>query len=359
MGFESLHRPFKLGLFGWIMISLAYLAFADMPGFFISGMRASVLVSDLGGTPAAVCEIQGSGYTSPFRGQEVLTRGVVYADAETLKLKGFYLQEEGCDNDPSTSDGIFVYTGSQEGSPRSGDLIEVRGVVQEYHGQTEILAAPDQLTILYNANPLPPAVALNPPLDGQAVMYLESLEGMHVRVEKARVVGPTDAMGETFVLPAAMEVERVFDDDLQVREAILAVSDQGYFRLSTPAKVADHLVNLQGALDGSGEMFRLHPLSQPMLEPGDLPIETGAPSDSLGFTLATFNLANLFDSVDDPLTDDTVLSAAEYQRRLEKRALAIHDILAEPDLLVLQEAENLAVLQALVNRPEIEVNYGI
>jgi hypothetical protein len=90
-----------------------------------------------------------------------------------------------------------------------------------------------------------------------------------------------------------------------------------------------------------------------------MPPEPGVVPGSRGFSLATFNLGNLFDYLDDPLTEDTVLTAAEYQRRLEKRALAIHDILAEPDILVVQEAENKSVLQALVNRPEIEADYGI
>jgi hypothetical protein len=70
-------------------------------------------------------------------------------------------------------------------------------------------------------------------------------------------------------------------------------------------------------------------------------------------------LANLFDTFDDPLTDDPILSTSEFQRRLEKHALTIHDRLDEPDILAIQEAENLAVLQALAAHPDIEAEYEI
>jgi hypothetical protein len=61
------------------------------------------------------------------------------------------------------------------------------------------------------------------------------------------------------------------------------------------------------------------------------------------FSIATFNLGNLYETYDDPLTDDDILSAAEYQRRLNKRALTIHEKLNEPKIITLQEAEEIFV----------------
>jgi predicted extracellular nuclease len=54
-----------------------------------------------------------------------------------------------------------------------------------------------------------------------------------------------------------------------------------------------------------------------------------------------------------------VLSGPEYHRRLEKRAWAIHEALGEPAILAVQEAENLNVLAALVDRPEIQADYHV
>jgi predicted extracellular nuclease len=85
---------------------------------------------------------------------------------------------------------------------------------------------------------------------------------------------------------------------------------------------------------------------------------TSGPAQS-GFSIAAFNLANLFDTTDDPDTQDTVFSASEYQRRLQKRALAIHEALGEPEIVAVQEVENQAVLQALLARPEILSDYSI
>jgi hypothetical protein len=90
-----------------------------------------------------------------------------------------------------------------------------------------------------------------------------------------------------------------------------------------------------------------------------LDTSTGCLIDNTQISVSTFNLANLFDTHDDLEKDDQVLSMAEYQRRIHKRALAIHDVLCEPDILAIQEVENLDILQELVSQSEILGEYGI
>jgi predicted extracellular nuclease len=82
-----------------------------------------------------------------------------------------------------------------------------------------------------------------------------------------------------------------------------------------------------------------------------------APSSSGSFSMATFNLAELFDTLDDPSREDQVLSSSEYERRLQKRALVISQELQHPAVLALQEVENEIVLRDLLDRPEIQVGY--
>src|SRR5215510_2184003 len=62
----------------------------------------------------AIHDIQGSGSVSPFVGQAVTTTGVVTA----IKSNGFFLQtpDAQIDNDPKTSEGIFVFTSSAPAS---------------------------------------------------------------------------------------------------------------------------------------------------------------------------------------------------------------------------------------------------
>ena len=62
-------------------------------------------------------------------------------------------------------------------------------------------------------------------------------------------------------------------------------------------------------------------------------------------TIGSLNLFRLFDDVDDG--GETVVTTAEYQRRLDKFARYVLDVLGAPDVLGVQEAEKLGVLQDL------------
>jgi predicted extracellular nuclease len=66
---------------------------------------------------------------------------------------------------------------------------------------------------------------------------------------------------------------------------------------------------------------------------------------------------NLFDTVDEPGKNDPRVSAAALELKLSRLARAIHDFLDEPALLAVQEVENLKLLEALAERPEIRAPY--
>ncbi len=118
----------------------------DTPGF--------TNVSDNGGGPAVdvlISEIQGNNSNqqsnipgsgahddrSPLEGQSVTIQGIVtgvYPD-----LDGFFMQEEDTDNDPdpTTSEGIFIFVGSDP-TVGVGNLVSVTGAVDEFFGMTQI-----------------------------------------------------------------------------------------------------------------------------------------------------------------------------------------------------------------------------
>jgi len=82
---------------------------------------------------------------SPYKGQTVVTRGVVTAVAS----KGFFIQ-----NGTGAWDGIYVYLGSSPGV-NVGDLVEVKGYVKEYYGLTELSVNPsygDYVSVLGTAS---------------------------------------------------------------------------------------------------------------------------------------------------------------------------------------------------------------
>jgi predicted extracellular nuclease len=335
---------------------------------FNTGFHRTIASGDNSLALTSICKIQGDGFQSPYEGRSIRTQGIVYADFDDSTTRGFFIQDENCDGNPETSDGVFIYLAERVEVVDEGDLVEVAGEIQEYFGMTEVIANAGDVAVLSTNNPLPIPVELSPPFDNpQTWLYFEALESMHVKLDDAAVVGPTDGSNETWVVRTDLALPRIYPDDPLGTGEIVCLDDEGIYQVEPQAKVGDRLLELQGALDYAVGVYRMQLTQYPTLIPGTIPSlvhspprsEIDAPLPLKTFSVATFNLGNMFDAVDDPLTDDDVLSAAEYQRRLNKRALAIHDRLNEPEIIAIQEAENQSVLEELILRPEIIANYGI
>lgn len=303
-----------------------------------------------------ICEIQGTGFTANHLGETVRVRGIVFADLDQTGQKGLFIQEPNCDNRAYTSDGIYIYLGQRVDVAAVGDRVQVIGVVQEYYGMTEIVAAPQDVAVLSSGNPLPPAEELNPPFaNNSAAYYFENREAMHVQLGQGRVVGPTDSDERAWLARADLGIERVPYGDPAGTGEVICVGDTGLYAITPPIKVGDQVSGLIGALQYRFGAYCLALTAAPQVQAAPLP--PPEPDPAVGLRIATLNLHDLFDTHDDPATQDEVLSGPEYQRRLEKRARTIHDALGEPAILAVQEAENLNVLAALADRPEIQADY--
>ena len=79
-------------------------------------------------------------------------------------------------------------------------------------------------------------------------------------------------------------------------------------------------------------------------------------SDEL--TVASFNVQRFFNDVNDPGITEPVLQSAVFTARLVKASLIVRTMLRSPDIIGLQEVENLATLQALANRINADVVAG-
>ena len=86
-----------------------------------------------------IYEIQGSGATVALTGSRT-TMGVVIGDYEgpSPALRGFFIQDLTGDGNPATSDGIFVFEGSNANSVNLGDVVRVTGNAGENQGQSQI-----------------------------------------------------------------------------------------------------------------------------------------------------------------------------------------------------------------------------
>jgi endonuclease/exonuclease/phosphatase family metal-dependent hydrolase len=74
-----------------------------------------------------------------------------------------------------------------------------------------------------------------------------------------------------------------------------------------------------------------------------------ASSGPVRFSLTTWNVRNLFDSTDDPDTDEPVPSATEVERKVTDVGRVLRSI--DADVIVLQEVENTGMLERLAEGP--------
>lgn len=201
-----------------------------MPTWFLTliiGISAAAGVAPA--APVHIHDIQGTTRISPYNGRAVRDVPGIVTAIRDARAAGFWFQDPHPDDDPATSEGIFVFTRSR---PRVavGDDVSVTGTVREYYpggarggvqSVTEITAP--KIVILSTGDALPaPVVLRDSDIPGAyapvapagaggdiesltlqpqryALDLYESLEGMRVEVDNARVVGPTDRYHELWV----------------------------------------------------------------------------------------------------------------------------------------------------------------
>jgi len=174
----------------------------------------------------SIAQIQAAAHISPYRNQEVSgVPGIV----TVVDFDGFYMQSLVPDQNPDTSEGLFVFTEFVP-SVRPGDEVSVDGMVEELipgggygnlsitqirNPKVRVLSSGNDLpapTIIGEGGRMPPTeiidddtngfisenVLFDPQNDG--IDFYESLESMLVQVNNAVVVGPTNTYKEIVVL---------------------------------------------------------------------------------------------------------------------------------------------------------------
>ena len=312
-----------------------------------------------GGVP--IWAIQGTGTTSPYVRDLATTAGIVIGVFPDLG--GFWIQEAESDDNPATSAGLFVLTGEQEIPLQLGDEVQVSGKVRELSGQTLLeLFDADDMETLSSGNVLPAPEELAPPMAKEdAVAYYEAREGMLVQVtESAVAVGPTSKYGETPLVSAEWGIDRVLKGD---PTGMLIFLDDGgsgtHYDLSSlafPLQSGDLLVHAIGPLAYTYENYKIEPIEIPQIAPIDRPLPVLEPAGPNQFSIATFNVENLFDTSDPHPSDPPLPSRSEYALDLTKTASTLA-ALGAPTIVGLQEVENVEILKALTEQEAIS-EYG-
>jgi uncharacterized protein len=332
----------------------------------------------------AIHEIQGSGTTSPFAGQTVTTTGVVTA----LKSNGFFMQtpDSEVDADPNTSEGIFVFT-STTLPPAAvvGNRVMVNGPLVEFISTSDPSSPPfteftnsPTVTLLSTGNPIPTPITITATdtSPNGSIEQLERLEGMRVHVDSLTTITGTmgfvseaNATGSSsgIFFAVVTGIARPFrEPGIEVPDPLPAGSpccvprfdgnperlridsdgQTGATRLEVTSGAT--VTNVTGVLDYGSRTYTILP------DPGTTPSVSGnitgaavSVPTSDQFTVSSFNMQRLFDTTNDPNTSDVVLTSLALNNRLNKLSLAVRNILRTPDILGVQEVENLSTLQSL------------
>jgi uncharacterized protein len=152
----------------------------------------------VGFTPYDICAdytpiyaIQGSGLSAAVTGN-VSTKGVVVGDFEgTAAASGFYIQDLTGDGNPATSDGIFVYTGSNN-FVSVGQVVRVTGFARERFNQTTLNGSNSDTAAVPAANIVQCGTGSVTPTDVTLPVTnlndFERYEGMLVRFPHALII---------------------------------------------------------------------------------------------------------------------------------------------------------------------------
>ena len=310
-------------------------------------------------TDAEIWEVQGAGLVSPFAGKRVrITNNVVTA----VFADGFFMQAPAPgDGNAETSDGLFVFTSSAP-TVTVGDQVGAIGMVAEFFNMTELDA--DAVTRSRSGLASPAAVtfdALTPsPNQPQPANEMERFEGMLVRVVNGTVSSPTNEFGEASVVAAPRRVFRepgilfpglpdlpVWDGNPEIFEI-----DTDRFAAAPRALLSGGTtVTAGGPLAFSFGDYQIWPTTLDVS--GNATVVPVRARNAGEFTVGSQNVLRLFDATDDPELgnrDEPILSAEEYAERLAKLSLHVRQALGSPDVLAVQEVENLQALQDLAGR---------
>lgn len=234
------------------------------------------------GEPAtAIYQVQGSGDSTPLAGETVQVEAIV---AQTLPaLKGYMLQtaEAEQDNDPATSEGVFVYINSSDIPVSVGQRIRIEAVANEYFGQTQL----SNLTgwIDCGTGALSDPAVLQLPLTD--LSQLEAVEGMQVVFNQQLTVNDVNRLGQygevvlsngrryipTQVVSPGAEAQQlaeqhrlnriVLDDNSTVSYPDTIVYPAPELSASNTLRTGDVVTQLRGGLYYSFNEYRVMPVA--------------------------------------------------------------------------------------------------
>ena len=304
-------------------------------------------------------EVQGESHESPLVGKEVVINNVVVTKTDKT---GFYVQDKVSDNNPRTSDAIYV---ASKDKVESGDLLKVQGTVKEGYME-EYSVKPGQtfkkpagsltVTQIINATitklgkaelpkalniseKMPKDIVDNTPTkynpETEALDYWESLEGMRVEVTKPKVTGP-QYKGDIYVLPGDYKGQKLNNiggvnlrPGVQNTEVLPIIVGNTFV-----AKAKDYFNdNISGVVTYKNKTYKIDPSSVPTIQDGGLKREVSKiyPAEDK-LTIASYNIENF--SANNNGHDETP------EEKVDKIANSFIKEVHSPDIITLIEVQD-------------------
>ena len=308
---------------------------------------------------ANIGEIQGESHQSPLVGREVIVNNVIVTKTDK---SGFYVQDKVSDNNPKTSDAIYV---ASKDKVKSGELLKVQGTVKEGYleeysvkpGQT-FKAPVGSLTVTQIINAtitklgvatLPEAVDISGKVpkdivdktptkydpENEALDYFESLEGMRVKINKPKVLGP-QYKGDIYVLPGNYNGQKLNNiggvnlrPGVQNTETIAIEVGR-----KVVAKAKDYFnEDIAGVFTYRYKTYRIDPYFVPKVQDGGLKREISKiyPAEDK-LTIASYNIENF--SANSKGHDETP------EEKVDRIANSFIKEVHSPDIITLIEVQD-------------------
>lgn len=316
-------------------------------------------------------DIQGEGHVTSFNNENVEVEGIVTYEFMLNNAYYYTIQtpDELADNNPYTSEAIFLYAGTKAWPVKAGDLVKVTGKVSEYAYDgysdrqetdlktTQINVRNDQggkVEVIERGVALPEAITLDETnisfttIDNDqftvfdpeedAIDFWESIEGMRVSVGNVKAVSPQEHGDLITVLESeptnSLHGGVLYEDGKTNPNRIqFRLEPNGAarnFEVATGDKFTGPITGIVGYSYQNYKIYAdLDEMKQKLVKGSTTPEKTTIIKDEKKLTIASYNLENFSNNTGETSND-----------KARKLARAFVDDMKNPDIIGVTEVQD-------------------
>lgn len=322
----------------------------------------TLAIGECGDSATLISAVQGNTDESPLKGEQVIVEAIVTASFQgDDQLSGFFVQqpESEYDNDPTTSEGVFVY--HRADTVNVGDKVRMVAEVDEYYGATQLDTVSDFILCDEGLSVTPATIEL--PVE--SLNDLEATEGMLVSLPQELTVTENYGLGRygEFVVATgrqfnptqiaepgeaaqavaqANRLSRILIDDGRTGQNPEVVPYPApELSAANSLRVGDSVTGITGVMTYGFSAYRVHPTVAPQFIATNARNEAPVRAEQATARAASFNVLNYFNGDGNGEgfpTERGADSAEELERQQAKLVAALTEL--DADIIGLIEIEN-------------------